>query len=410
MTKSGTPTRSSTAPRTPRRNGAWLVAAFSMTAVGWGANQFAPLLELYETHSGVSTAQAQGMFVLYAVGLVPGLLLGGPLSDRRGRRTVMLWALALSMAASIVLAAGAWDTTVLYAGRLVAGIASGAAFSCGTAWIGELSTSRSGGVERAPRRATIAMTTGFGLGPLVAGLLAQYSPAPLVVVYLPHLVLSAAALVLAWSAPSPSHRVPTSTTKAPAGVAWRPRRFLLLVLPMAPWVFLTAAVALATLPNSVGTLLGDHLLIFSALVTPLPALTGVLIQPIARRLHDRSQLLNILSLALAVAGLLIGAAATGTSSIALVVAGALLLGAAYGALMVSGLTEIQRFAPPEQRGRTIAIYQAATYVGYLSPFFIALIARLVALPHILIVLAILAAATALWVILVDTRFSRKALR
>ncbi|NIH83445.1 MFS transporter [Amycolatopsis granulosa] len=403
--------RSAADPRaTPLGGRAWLVAAFAMTTVGWGANQFAPLLSLYETQRGVSTAQAQGMFVLYAVGLVPGLLAGGPLSDRRGRRQLMLAALALSMVAGIVLAAGAWTTTVLYAGRLIAGVASGAAFSCGTAWIGELSARRPGAAGRVPRRATVAMTAGFGLGPLAAGMLAQYAPAPLVLVYVPHVLLAATALVLAWRAPSGPATGPVAATPRPVAPAWRHRRFVLLVLPVAPWVFLTAAVALATLPGSVADLLGDHVMLFSGLVTPLPALTGVLVQPVARRLHNRSRLLNPGSLALAVIGLLIGAAAVATSSIALVVVGALVLGAAYGALMVSGLTEVQRLAEPAHLGRAIAIFQAATYAGYLSPFFIALLARVADLAHILVALAVLAAATAVWAAAADRRLARGAAR
>jgi MFS family permease len=293
----------------------------------------------------------------------------------------------------------------LYAGRLIAGVASGAAFSCGTAWLGELSASDPGAIGRVPRRATIAMTAGFGVGPLVAGLLAQYAPAPLVAAYIPHILLAATALVLAWRAPSPSPTAPAATAKGHGSPTWQHRRFLLLVLPMAPWVFLTAAVALATLPGSVSNQLGDHLMLFSGLVTPLPALTGVLIQPIARRLRDRSRLLNILSLALATAGLTVGAVAVSTSSITLVVAGALMLGAAYGALMVSGLTEIQQLAAPEHLARAVAIFQATTYVGYLSPFFIALIVGVVALPHILIALAVLAAATAIWATVIDSRLA-----
>ncbi len=179
---------------------------------------------------------------------------------------------------------------------------------------------------------------------------------------------------------------------------------------VAPWVFLTGAVALATLPGSVGALLGDHLMLFTGLVTPLPALAGVLVQPLARRLRDRSRLLNVLSLALAVVGLLVGAAAVHSTSIALVVVGALVLGAAYGALMVSGLTEIQRLATPHHLGRTVAIFQAAAYVGYLSPFFIALIARAVALPHILVALAVLAGATAIWAAVIDGRLAHTVTR
>ena len=41
------------------------------------------------------------------------------------------------------------------------------------------------------RRAAVAMTTGFAVGPLVAGVLAQWAPQPAVVPYLPHIALTA---------------------------------------------------------------------------------------------------------------------------------------------------------------------------------------------------------------------------
>ncbi|WP_332328089.1 hypothetical protein [Streptomyces sp. WMMC897] len=44
------------------------------------------------------------MFSTYLLGLVPGLLLGGPASDRHGRRRVVRCALALGAAASAALA------------------------------------------------------------------------------------------------------------------------------------------------------------------------------------------------------------------------------------------------------------------------------------------------------------------
>src|SRR5215207_8524036 len=60
-------------------------ATAALFGVGWGANQFAPLLLVYHRDLGVGEATLEAMFGVYAVGLIPGLLIGGPLSDRIGR-------------------------------------------------------------------------------------------------------------------------------------------------------------------------------------------------------------------------------------------------------------------------------------------------------------------------------------
>jgi len=110
-----------------------------MFTVGYGANQFVPLLAVYRRTLGLSDAQATAVFGVYAVGLVPGLLLTGPASDRYGRRPLMLGFAGLSLLATAVLITGRWGTPGLYAGRLLTGVVSGAVFSVGTAWVKELS-------------------------------------------------------------------------------------------------------------------------------------------------------------------------------------------------------------------------------------------------------------------------------
>src|SRR6266568_2973466 len=143
---------------------------------------------MYQDELDLTTTTIQAVFGLYVLGLIPGLLLGGPVSDRYGRRRVMAPTLAASVVATGLLMLGGTGIGWLFAGRLVAGVASGAAFSSGAAWIKELS-----GATGGARRVTVAMTAGFGLGPLVAGVLAQWARAPTVLPYAPHLVLAAVA-------------------------------------------------------------------------------------------------------------------------------------------------------------------------------------------------------------------------
>ncbi|MDC7341173.1 hypothetical protein PQR15_37720 [Streptomyces lydicus] len=89
----------------PRRYGPRV--AWTMTASGWSANQFSALLGAYRTETGLSQSAVTGLFAVYVVGLIPGLLAGGPLADRYGRRPVTLTALGLNLLSTCLLMAGA---------------------------------------------------------------------------------------------------------------------------------------------------------------------------------------------------------------------------------------------------------------------------------------------------------------
>jgi MFS family permease len=104
-----------------------------MFGVGWGANQFSSLLLAYRLHEGVSESTADALFGVYALGLIPALLVIGPISDLRGRRLIVRAAGVLSAVASLALIAGEHSLLMLYAGRFLAGVRSGAAFAAGTA-------------------------------------------------------------------------------------------------------------------------------------------------------------------------------------------------------------------------------------------------------------------------------------
>jgi MFS family permease len=376
---------------------AWIPIAAVLLATGWGANQFSPMLLVYHQELGLSTGTLEAMFGLYALGLIPGLLLAGPLSDARGRRTVVLPAAGLSLVASLVLVAGAHTVALLFLGRLLAGVSSGAVFSAGTAWLREASRPPLGDAtdHGAARRAAISMTTGFALGPLVAGLLAQWAPAPRVIPFLPHMVLMAIVLVVARGAPE------TLTAGDSRGVRLAPRgvgsaRFRGVVGPMAPWVFAAPAIAFALLPSVVGA---DHAtdgIALTASITMLCALAGVLVQPLARRLdaHGASNRAATTGLLVLVAGLAIGAATAQAHETWLLVPSSIVLGCAYGLCLVAGLVEIQRLADPGSLAGLTATYYALSYLGFAAPYLISLGAHVASYSTLLAIAAALALVTA----------------
>ena len=357
---------------------AWLPVAGVLAGAGWGSNQITPMLLVYHARLGLSTSTLEALFAAYAAGLIPGLVIAGRWSDTHGRRTVGIWAAVISVLASLSLIAGGHALALLYLGRLLAGVSSGAAFGVGTAWLRETSLPPFGDADHAivARRAAVAMTLGFAIGPLVAGLLAQWAPEQTVVPYLPHLALMLIVLVALRGVPETiaRHERSAASTRLSAPSA---RRFRRLVVPLAPWVFAAPAIAFALLPNIVGTGHSADGVALTAAVTCLTALTGVLIQPVARRLEagPRPHAAALLGLVVAVAGLALAALTADLRENWLLIPCALVLGSAYGLCLVAGLLEVQRLAAEGALAGLTATFYVFTYLGFAAPYLIALAAH-----------------------------------
>jgi hypothetical protein len=238
------------------------------------------------------------------------------------------------------------------------------------------------------------MSIGFGVGPLVAGLVAQWLPAPTVVAYLPHLLLVVVAVPLALRTRDSAVRGAEPLLARLRIPEVRQRQFLGVVVPLAPWVFGAAAIALSYAPSLVVSRLHGYAVIFTAVAAMLTAGAGILVQPLARRI-DRSggPRLLVTALAMVVAGLLVAAIAAVTGSAVLVGLTALVLGAGYGACQVCGLLEVQRLARPERLAGLTAVYQAASYVGFVVPYPMAAAAGVLRPAELLLILAALAVLT-----------------
>ncbi|MFC7304278.1 MFS transporter [Streptomyces monticola] len=390
-------------PRLPAGHGdgrAWPAIAVGVAAVGWGANQFAPLMLMYRAELDVASTGVQATYALYALGLIPGLLLGGPLSDRYGRRRVLVPALLVSALASGLLMLAGSSVSWLFVGRPVAGAASGAAFSAGTAWIKELTVIHGGQhAHVGAQRATVAMTAGFAVGPLAAGVVAHFAPHPVVSSYLPHVVLTLAAVPFVLRTPE-THRggrdlvLWSRLGLSKAGA----RRFRRVVAPLAPWVFTASSIALAYLPGLVRDQLGDAALLFGAFATTLTMCAGILVQPLARRVTrpDRPYLIAT-ALGIVVVGLVLGAVAAASDQWWLIFLACLVLGAGYGCCLVCGLIEVGHLAGEENLGRLTAVFQALAYLGFAAPYLLAVFEPVLSVPVLLVMVAVPALLTLFWV-------------
>jgi predicted MFS family arabinose efflux permease len=373
--------------------------AFAMFAVGWGANQFSPMLIVYRHELRLTAGEVAALFLVYALSLIPGLLIGGPASDRFGRRPVVWPFVALSPLATLLLVLGPRSLAMIAVGRALAGLCSGVVFGAATAWVQEVSPDEGLSV----RRSALALTAGFGLGPVVAAGLAQWVSDPLVVPYLPHLVIGAAAAVVLAGTPegaasrSPARVRPVGpVAKArrwpPAAV--RTRRFWLAVAPGSPLVFGSVALAIVVLPEEVTsarTLSAG----FAGLMTVLSFAAGVAVQSFARRLRDA--LAGVVAgLVCAAAGCAVGIAAVASADRVLAGVAAVLLGLAYGLCLVSGLRQAEHMASPDERGAVIACYYAVAYLGFAVPYLAAGLGALAGKSGAFVALTAIITALALW--------------
>ncbi|MFE7524254.1 MFS transporter [Kitasatospora sp. NPDC057542] len=351
----------------PSRTARWLPAAAAVAVAAWGANQFTALATVYRAHTDWSALSLAAMFSVYLVGLVPGLLLGGPAADRYGRRRTVRAALGLSAAASVVLALA--DEPSVYAARLATGFAAGLVFLAGTAWLRELS-GPAVPPEQGARRAMYATGTGFAAGALASGVIAEWLPGPMVLPGLAHAL--GCLLVLRATRGLPETTLAGGGTAPHRTAAVRHPRFRYVVLPASPAVLGAATVAYVVLPPLVADRVPGYAPLFSGLVAALTLATGVVAQPFAARLDDAdSARATLTAMATVIAGLLLGALAADRDSVGLVVAAAVVLGTGYGLTLGAGLHEVERLTPRSSGPTSASLYQSTTSSGFLTPLLLA---------------------------------------
>jgi MFS family permease len=358
-----------------------------MFLVAWGGNEFTPLLVLYRL-TGLEPVAADALLGAYVIGIVPALLLGGPLSDRFGRRPLLLPAAPVAAIGSVLLALGATTPWLLGAGRVLSGVALGLVMAVGTTWVTELGLmesdapgdAHSGDRALGARRASLALTAGFLVGAGVAAALAQWGPLPHRLTYVVHAVLTATTGLWVLRAPETVARVPTLQStrlrddlRVPA-VAHR--RFLRVVLPVAPWVFGSVGVAYAVLPHLLTGHAGNTPIAFAGLMTVLTLGCGIGIQSVAKRIDTpRSARASVIAMTLVVAGMLLAALTASTQSLTHGLISAAVLGVGYGLALVAGLSEVTRIAEPRHLAGLTAVYYSIAYLGFFVPMVLAWLAR-----------------------------------
>jgi MFS family permease len=374
-----------------RRPAPWVIVFGLIFVLSWSGNQFTPLLLLYKEQEHYSSLAVNAFLGVYVLGLAPSLLLTGALSDRFGRRPLMIVGVFAAIAGSGFLALGVFGTAELYIGRLLAGVAVGVAMAVGTSWIKEISQAPyepAADFGSGARRASLGFTLGSASGALVAGSIAQWTPFGTV---LPFVINIALAVPFLWF----TLRVPeTSLTRGVRGPlreqlripAAGHKRFIRVVVVMAPWLFVAASLGYGYLPVLLSASTTGFGVAYATLLCVVMLGTSSLIQPVAKRLDSSSSARSLLTgFVIIVVGLLGVLLADHLQSLLLGVVVAFVLGAGFGIGLLSSLLEVQRIAGPRDLAGLTGLFYAIAYVGFLAPAALAAITPLIPTDMLLLV-------------------------
>ncbi|MGW1594614.1 MFS transporter [Streptomyces sp. NPDC002343] len=350
----------------------WL-AAWPVTAVFVLSNAATPLYVLWQRELGFGRGTLTVVFACYIAGLLGSLLVSGIVSDRLGRKPVLLPALGLALVACLVFAT-AGGVGALIAARLCTGVAVGAVVSAGMAAVTDVAGP--GRRRLAALLASCAMVFGAGVGPLLAGVLSETLPGPAVTVFAVEAVLLVSAVVVVLRMPVRGpvrrdgggggwFRVPG----VPRGAGWQ---LALGIAVFAPGITATSFV-LSLGPSLLAGLLGTGSRAVSGALAFAMFLCATGVQFAVRRLARRTVLATGAgATALGMAALV---CAVHTGLVAALAGAALLAGAGQGMGQLGGLSLLNSAVPGARLAEANAAFNVGGYLpagllpvsaGYLS--------------------------------------------
>ncbi len=328
------------------------IVAIAIFLITHAANLQIPLYSTYAKLAGFGSGISAIAFSTYVVGLLPTLILLGGASDRVGRKKVILISLLFACVATFLMIAHPTIYT-LFITRVLQGIGVGLITGTGTAYLSTLMPQHTARVA-----AYVSLTTalGFSSGALFTNLVLSIHNSLVPFSYWIIFVLILGCIGLASNIPEQA-TIPTPLVRFP------------LFPSKAIWAGLAIALAWS-LAGIVGIILPTQLVQYglpnwSGPMLFIIVMTGVIFQPVARRMEprrslQRGSLLMVIGYALFTSG-----AAWG--SLSLVLVGVAIAGTAcYGFTYLGGLAEVVRLSGTQSATVTSGYFVCA-YLGYGIP-------------------------------------------
>jgi MFS family permease len=340
----------------------WLVA-YVFAIIIMGTALPAPLYAIYQSQWHFSAGVLTLIFAVYAVAVLATLLLAGRASDQVGRKRTMAAAVGFSAASTIVFIL-ATSLGWLFLGRILSGLSAGLVTGAATAALTELVG------ESASRRSSLVATAanqgGAGLGPLTAGLFAQYLPQPTVLVFEAYLALLVLAALSVASVPETvTSRQKLTIRFQGLGIPEQGRSEFIAAGIAAFAAFALSGLFTSVVPGFLSNVLHQTNYALSGGVAAVLFASAAVAALSLARFNSRPVILAGLGLFVAALALIV--AGMSAASLGLFLAAAVVGGTAVGAMGIGSLSIANRLAPEDRRAQVISTYFVFAYTGLIIP-------------------------------------------
>ena len=377
-----------------------LKALVGLLVLTMGTSILTPLLPLYKSHFELSTGTATLLFVTYTVTVCPTMLIAGNLADRLGRKHLLLPAMAIMTVASLVFAL-AESVPLLFVGRVLQGLAIGGFLGVGAAFVVDHAHR-----ERKALAAALAgvfFRLGFGLGPGLGGIVAEYAASPRHTPFWGHIALMVVGIVAVSTAGETLlRREGRGRFRIRIGVPQgQALGFLTYIAPATFMMSFVEGTVLSVVPIFVAEELGVGNLAVIGAIGFLVLGLGAVAPFLARGMDPRNAVALGAGVSSLISFLVVLSAAADT--VWLVVAAAAAIGTINGFILYGGTVICGTIVPLEERGKLMSLLYMCAYAGTVPTVGLGYLADAIGLTETLAIFSGAAVVIAAFVLVVGRR-------
>lgn len=332
-----------------------IIVAFGMLLITLAVNVSMPLFRVYAAAANFTNGQTALVFAAYIVGMLPCYIFLGGLSDRVGRKQVIIAALISALLATATITIWPNVYALIFA-RFFQGVGVGLGMGAGTAYMSELLFPDPTAPSKAAGLASLYTAFGFGGGALATSIVLMISFTLLPVTYYLLLMVTLTGIVLFIRLPR---------LKSIGGKMIRLPHFPHGSLPLNLAISICWAatgIVVAIIPTQLAKF---GLTPYAGLCLVLMNWSGACIQPVIRNINPlRSVKIGLLLAPLGFALVILGCT---YGQIIIILLGTITVGlAAWGFSFLGGLALVTNLGGI-QKARAVAGYMFVGYIGFGIP-------------------------------------------
>ncbi|MBP1934537.1 acetolactate synthase small subunit [Ammoniphilus resinae] len=342
----------------------WLVA-YSLFITLLGTNLPAPLYAIYRTQWNLSSGMVTFVFAVYALVVIPTIVISGQLSDRIGRKKVLLAGVLFSIMGSFGFALSNGIGMILLS-RLFQGLSVGVLNGVAVAAMTELEPKQDR--IKSAFVAAIAVTIGNALGPVLSGFLGDYAPYPTKLSYMIHFLFAIPSVIGLFCI---HEKIQPSLTPLQLRKPYLPKNiqkpfYLSSTTSFLAWGIMS--LMLSIIPSYLGTIIGKNNLSISGGIIALVLGLSTIHQLMLKKRPIRT--LITIGYTLLILGLIGMILTIITKSLWFLIFTTVLIGLGHGPTYAGSLALVNQVSPNTFRVDVVSSFYVVTYMGVSIPILV----------------------------------------